>query len=84
MQKGNAGNSFEDAQRKEDGGIGDADNVQKTTYVTGGAGTDPDKNQDQPPIASVPSGSGPNVGAWLVGGIAAVIAIVYAAGIFGR
>jgi hypothetical protein len=82
MQKGNAGNSFEDAQRREDGGIGDADNVQKTTYVTGGGGTDPDRNQDQPLIARVPSGGGVNVGAWAVGAVALVIALVYAAGLF--
>ena len=82
MQKGNAGNSFDDAQSRDDGGIGDADNVQKTTWLTGGSGTDPNKDQDRPVIASVPSGGGVNVGAWVVGGIAVVIAVIYAAGIF--
>ena len=83
MQKGNACNSFEDAQRREDGGVGDADNVQKTTWVAGGGGTDPDKDQSGAPvIASVPSGGGINVGAWAVGIIALVIALIYAAGVF--
>ena len=82
MQKGQAGNSFDDAQRREDGGIGDADNVQKTTWLTGGAGTDPNSDQDRPVIASVPTGGGVNVGAWAVGVIALVIALVYAVGIF--
>ena len=62
--------------------LGGADSVQKTTGLTGGAGTDPDGRQDEPVIAKVPSGSGPNLGAWLVVAVAAVIAIVYAAGIF--
>ncbi len=62
--------------------IGDADNVQKTTWVTGGSGTDPDRDQDKPVIASVPSGGGVNLGAWAVGVIALVIALVYAVGIF--
>ena len=82
MQKGQAGNSFDDAQGRNEGGIGDADNVQKTTWVTGGSGTDPDKNQHEPLIASVPTGGGVNFGAWAVVAIALVIALVYAAGVF--
>ncbi len=81
MQKGQAGNSFDDAQSREDGGIGDADNVQKTTWVPG-SGTDPGEKPIAGVTARVPSGSGINIGAWAVGIIALVIALVYAAGIF--
>ena len=76
-----AGGGFEDA-RQNRGGTGGADSVQKTTALTGGAGTDPDRNQDQPIIAQVPTGSGPNRGAWAVAVIALVSALVYAVGIF--
>ena len=62
--------------------LGGADSVQKTTGLTGGSGTDPDRFQDEPVIAKVPSGAGPNLGAWLVVAIAVVIAIIYAAGAF--
>ena len=62
--------------------LGGADSVQKTSALTGGAGTDPDRFQDRPVIATVPSGSGPNLGVWIVAALAAVIAIIYAAGIF--
>ena len=56
--------------------IGDADNVEKTTWVVG-HGTDP-TNPD-PPIASaqVRSGKGVNVWTLVVGGLAALIAVVY-------
>ena len=76
-----AGGGFEDA-RQNRGGTGGADSVQKTTALTGGAGTDPDRDQDQSLIARVPSGSGPNLGAWAIGAVALVIALVYAAGVF--
>ena len=61
--------------------IGGADNVEKTTWVVG-HGTDP-ANED-PPIASaqVRSGGGVNVVALVVGGIAALIAIVYGINVF--
>ena len=62
--------------------LGGADSVQKTTGLTGGAGTDPDRFLDRTVIAKVPSGSGPNLAAWLIGGLAAIIAIIYAVGIF--
>ncbi len=61
--------------------IGDADNVEKTTWVVG-HGTDP-TNPD-PPIASaqVRSGRGVNVWTLVVGAIAALIAIVYGYNLF--
>jgi hypothetical protein len=62
--------------------LGGADSVQKTTGLTGGSGSDPDRNQDRPIIAQVPSGGGVNLGAWVVGGIALLIGVIYAAGIF--
>lgn len=61
--------------------IGDADNVEKTTWVVG-HGTDP--TQTDPPIASaqVQTGRGINVWTLVVGGIAALIAIVYGINLF--
>lgn len=61
--------------------LGGADSVEKTTYVTG-SGTEPEATAQGHVIAQVPSGSGPNIGAWAVGVIALVIALVYAAGVF--
>ncbi len=61
--------------------IGDADNVEKTTWVVG-HGTDP-TNPD-PPIASaqVRSGRGVNVWTLVVGAVAALIALVYGFNLF--
>ena len=85
MQKStDDGNSFDEgnAPGERDGRlIGGADNVQKTTYVTG-SGTDDRARDPGNPIAQVPSGSGINLGAWIVGGIAVVIALVYGFGLF--
>lgn len=86
MQKSSDGsNSFDEAMagnpRTPEPVVGDADNVQKTTYVVG-RGTDPDApdpttarrdDGDGPVAARVQAGSGPNVLLWLV--IAAVLAI---------
>jgi hypothetical protein len=81
MQKStDGGNSFDEAgtgnPRTGQPVIGDADNVQKTTWVVG-EGTNPD-NPD-PPIATakVRPGEGVNIGAWAIGLIALLIALVY-------
>ena len=60
--------------------LGGADAVEKTTYLVG-EGTEPDtRTRDE--YAARPVGGGPNVGLWIVGGVAALIALVYAIGIF--
>ena len=86
MQKSSDGsNSFDEARagspRTGEPVIGDADNVQKTSYVVG-QGTDPGAPDPRNVAARVPSGGGINLAAWLIGGLAALIALVYAIGIF--
>ncbi len=61
--------------------LGGADNIEKTTWVTG-SGTEPEGKPIAGVTAQVPSGGGVNVGAWAVGAVALVIAVIYAAGIF--
>jgi len=62
--------------------LGGADDVEKTTYVTG-SGTEPEwQRRKGEPAAQVRSGGGPNLLAWIVGVIAALFALVYAAGLF--
>jgi hypothetical protein len=85
MQKSSdGGNNFEEAAsgspRTGKPVIGDADNVQKTTYVVG-QGTDPGAPDPAHVTARVPSGNGMNIGAWVVGIIAALIAAVYGFGL---
>jgi hypothetical protein len=84
MQKSaDDGNNFDEAgagNQRTGPVIGGADNVQKTTYVTG-QGTDPSAQDTGNPIAQVPSGSGINVGAWIIGAVAVVIALIYGFGI---
>ena len=60
--------------------LGGADAVEKTTYVVG-EGTEPGARPRGDYVARNASG-GWNVGVWIVGGIAALIALVYAIGIF--
>jgi hypothetical protein len=86
MQKSSDGsNSFDEARsgspRTGEPVIGDADNVQKTTGVVG-RGTDPDAPDPAVASARVPAGGGINMGAWIVAVIAALIAVIYASGIF--
>jgi hypothetical protein len=102
MQKSASGDNNFDEAREGQGGdrahvIGDADNVQKTSYVVG-RGTDPGAagpdghhpGGDGPPrgaqdhgyTAAVRSGGGMNVGLWIVALLAVVIALVYGFGIF--
>ena len=86
MQKSSDGsNNFDEARtgspRTGEPVIGDADNVQKTTWVVG-RGTDPDAPDPAGPAARVPAGGGINLGAVIVGVIAALIAAIYALGVF--
>jgi hypothetical protein len=60
--------------------LGGADAVEKTTYVVG-EGTEPRSRPRGEYVARVESG-GANLAAWVVGGIAALIALVYAIGVF--
>jgi hypothetical protein len=60
--------------------LGGADNVQKTTYVVG-EGTEP-AGRPRGDYVARGAGGGMNVGVWIVGGIAALIALVYVIGIF--
>ena len=68
---------FEDAETA----LGGADSVQKTSYVTG-EGAEPEGAPRAGVIARTTTGGGVNVGAWVVGAIAAIIALVYALGVF--
>jgi hypothetical protein len=60
--------------------LGGADAVEKTTYVVG-EGTEPAAQSHGRYIARNAAG-GMNLGVWIVGGLAALIALVYAIGIF--
>jgi hypothetical protein len=60
--------------------LGGADAVEKTTYVVG-KGAEPDARGDGEYRAGG-AAAGPNVAAWIVGAIAALIALVYAIGAF--
>ena len=100
MQKSSSGdNSFDEAraERGRDRVVGDADNVQKTSYVVG-RGTDPSAlgpdaghrgdgprrgNEDLGYNASVRTGGGMNVGLIVVVVLAVAIALVYGFGVFG-
>ena len=85
MQKSSdGGNSFDAAREgspRSEPVIGDADNFQKTTYVVA-QGTDPAAPAPAYASARVASGGGINVGAWIVGAIAVIIALIYGFGIF--
>ncbi len=101
MQKStDGGNSFDEARAGQGGPehvIGDADNVQKTSYVVG-RGTDPDAadpdrragggagarrgEADAGYTATVRAGGGINIGLWVVALLALLIALVYGFGLF--
>ena len=102
MQKSSSGdNNFDEA--REQGGerahvIGDADNVQKTSYVVGrgtdpgargpdagpGAGDGPRRGSDEHGYAAtVRTGGGLNVGLLVVAVLAIAVALVYGFGVFG-
>ncbi|HET7456548.1 MAG TPA: hypothetical protein VFJ74_02770 [Gemmatimonadaceae bacterium] len=61
--------------------LGGADSVQKTSYVTG-EGTEPEGAPRAGVVARTTSGGGINVAAWVIGLVAALIALIYAFGIF--
>jgi hypothetical protein len=60
--------------------FGGADAVEKTTYVVG-EGTDP-KARPTGPYVARDAADGKSLTAWVVGAIAALIALVYVLGIF--
>jgi hypothetical protein len=60
--------------------LGGADSVEKTTWVVG-SGTEPEAGSHGRATALTDSGSGINLGAWVVGLIAAAIALVYGFGL---
>jgi hypothetical protein len=60
--------------------FGGADAVEKTTYVVG-EGTDPEARPTGPYVARDAAGKA-GMAAWIIGAIAALIALVYVIGIF--
>src|SRR3712207_4696031 len=60
--------------------LGGADAIEKTTYVVG-EGSEPSTRPRGEYVARGAAG-GTNLGVWIIGGIAALIALVYAIGIF--
>jgi hypothetical protein len=60
--------------------LGGADAIEKTTYVVG-EGAEPEARPTGSSVARDSAGAG-SIAVWLVGGLAALIALVYALGIF--
>ena len=61
--------------------LGGADDVEKTTYVTG-SGTSPEaRRKGEQPAARV-SGGGMGIGGWILVAIVVAIALFYGAGLF--
>jgi hypothetical protein len=69
-----------DPEPSPDVAFGGADAVEKTTYVVG-EGTDPEARPTGPYVARDAAGAG-GVAIWIVGGVAALVALVYVIGIF--
>jgi hypothetical protein len=69
-----------ESDRTPEVAFGGADAVEKTTYVVG-AGTDPEGRPDGPYAARDAAGAG-SVAVWIVAGLAALVGLVYAIGIF--
>jgi hypothetical protein len=67
-------------ERNRQAELGGADAVEKTTYVVG-EGVEPEARPSGPYVARDAAGSG-SVAGWIVAAIAALIALVYAIGIF--
>ena len=61
--------------------LGGADAIEKTTYVVG-EGTEPDTRARGDYVARNAARGGANLGIWIIGAVAALIALVYAIGIF--
>jgi hypothetical protein len=68
------------AGRRREAELGGADAVEKTTYVVG-EGAEPEGQPTGRYVARGGSGAG-SAAAWIVGAIAALIALVYVIGIF--
>ena len=85
MQKSSDGsNNFEAAGEgspRATPPVGDADGVQKTSYVTG-RGTDPDAASDGPAATGI-AGRGRNPLVWVAVLIALALVGIYAIGLFG-
>jgi hypothetical protein len=69
-----------DRNRSPEVALGGADAVEKTTYVVG-EGTEPEARPAGRHVARDAAGTGSAV-MWIVAGIAVLIALVYAAGVF--
>jgi hypothetical protein len=78
---GTEGGAGRGKERLPEAELGGADAVEKTTYVVGD-GTDPEARPSGPYIARGAATSGPSVTLWVVGTVAALIALVYVIGIF--
>ena len=72
-----------DASRYEyaETALGGADSVQKTSYVTG-EGAEPEGAPRANVVARTSTGGGINIAAWVIGAVAALIAVIYMLGIF--
>ena len=85
MQKSTDGsNNFDEARAgspRSEPVVGDADNVQKTSYVTG-QGTDPDASAAHGPAATGRTGGGMNPIVWLIVIVALGLAAFYGIGLF--
>ena len=85
MQKSSDGSNNFDAAREGNPRatppVGDADGVQKTSYVTG-RGTDPDAASDGP-AATGSAGRGRNPLVWVAVVIAVALAGIWVIGLFG-
>jgi hypothetical protein len=60
--------------------LGGADAVEKTTYVVG-EGTEPRATPTGPYVGRDAAGTG-SIAGWIVGGIAALVGLIYVIGIF--
>jgi hypothetical protein len=96
MQKSSAGGSnFDDDPGDRERVVGDADGVQKTSYVVG-QGTDPGapgpdagrlhagarRGEGDAYAATVRTGGGLNLGLWVAVVLAVAIALIYGIGLF--
>lgn len=70
-----------DKDRLPEADLGGADAVEGTTYVVGD-GTEPEGRPDGAYVARDAAANGRNLALWAVVGVAALIALVYAIGIF--
>jgi hypothetical protein len=76
-----AGGADPDKERLPEADLGGADAVEGTTYVVGD-GTEPEGRPEGIYVARDAAANGKNVALWAVVGVAALIALVYAIGIF--